>query len=170
MSRVLPVAGGRRGLAEGKFFLGEWRQCAPQPETTSPSSASSRAVNGSSVWPQGTPQRGPPDPRNTGDEKTTQGVFDTVKACCRWARCTHRRRSTCCSMAGQLRIQALPISRAGARPRLDRGRERTIRTVSALLQTGLPKAAKVTLYRTHSHGKRLEAQPDAGRRQGRPWR
>jgi hypothetical protein len=154
-------------LRRGKFFLGNGGN-ALRSLNNLPIQRFVEGGNGSSVWPQGHLSAVPLILGNMGDEKTTQGVFDSVKTCLALGSVYSPTEVNLLLDGPDNFVSKLyPLSVQELGPGWVIGRERTITAVSRSFSWPA-EGGKVRLYRYDSHGKRLEAQPDLIVEQGKP--
>ncbi|MEI6502718.1 MAG: hypothetical protein WCP21_17050, partial [Armatimonadota bacterium] len=154
-------------LRRGKFFLGNGGN-ALRSLNNLPIQRFVEGGNGPSAWPNGHLSAVTLILGNMGDENTTQGVFDSVKACLAQG-------SVYSPTAVNLLLDGpdnfvsklYPISVQELGPGWVIGKERLMTTVSRAFHWPVA-GGKVKLHHYDGHGKRLEAQPNVVVEQGKP--
>jgi hypothetical protein len=157
----------REVLSRGKFFLGNGGNVLRSVGDL-PIQRFVEGGNGESRWPGAHLSAVPLILGNMGDEKTTGGVFASVKACLQQG-CIYSPMAVNLLLEGDdnfvCKQYPLTIVRIG--PGYVVGRERIITTVSR--EFDWPGAAgKVLLYRYDREGTRIDAEADVMLQKGKP--
>lgn len=154
-------------LRRGKFFLGNGGN-ALRSLAGAPIHRFIEGGNGAAAWSQGHLSAVPLVLGNTGDEKTTQGVFETVRGCLALG-CVYSPTAVNLLLDGPENFvsKLYPISVEELGPGWVIGRERLLTTVAR--DFAWPRAAgTLRLYRYDRQGKRLAAEPDVTVTPGKP--